>query len=266
MSTPPSLTPQPPPGGPPAAPPAKSSNVFFWIIGGFLAFVFICVLAVGAFFFFIAHKAKQAGFDPELMRKNPGMAMAKLFVSAHPDVDLVSSNESTGTIVIRDKKDGKLTTMRFDSQKNTMVVIDDKGNQAAVKISGDGSTGAVEITGSGPDGSGTVKIGTNADKPPDWVPVYPGSTPQSNFSVTGTGDRSGTYVFVTKDATEKVLSYYADALKSGGLTASTTTSNTDGKVSGIVTGSVKDEKRTVMVTAGPDEDGTHVNVVFTEKK
>src|SRR5438270_8777032 len=151
MSTP--VTPQPPV---PPAPPAKSSNVFFWIIGGFLAFVFICVLAVGTFFFFIAHKAKQAGLDPDLMRKNPGMAMAKLFVSAHPDVDLISSNESTGTIVIRDKKDGKVTTMKFDPEKKTMVVIDEKGNQAAVKISGDGPNGSVEITGSGPDGNGTV--------------------------------------------------------------------------------------------------------------
>src|SRR5437016_12962452 len=135
----PSVTPQPPAGGLPAGQPAKSGKVLFWIIGGILAFVFFCVLAIGAVFFFIAHKVKQAGLDPELLRKNPGMAMAKLFVSAHPDVTLVSSNESTGTIVIRDKKDGKITTLKFDPQKNTMVVIDDKGNQAAIKVSGEGS-------------------------------------------------------------------------------------------------------------------------------
>jgi hypothetical protein len=116
----------------------------------------------------------------------------------------------------------------------------------------------------GPDG--TIKIGNNADKAPGWVPTYPGSSPQSTMSVNTNGNQSGTYVFVTQDASDKVLSYYADALKSSGLNASTTSNNTDGKVSGIVTASDQDRKRTVVVTVGPDSDGVHVSVTFEEKK
>jgi hypothetical protein len=98
------------------------------------------------------------------------------------------------------------------------------------------------------------------------VPVYPGSTPQNTMSVSANGNQSGTYVFVTQDASDKVLSSYADALKGSGMTASTTSNNTDGKVSGIVTGSDQDHKRSVLVTVSPETDGTHVSVTFEEKK
>jgi hypothetical protein len=86
------------------------------------------------------------------------------------------------------------------------------------------------------------------------------------MSVNANGSQSGTYVFTTQDTSDKVLSFFGDALKSAGLSASTTSNNTDGKVSGIVTASDQDHKRSVVVTVSPESDGVHVSVTFEEKK
>jgi len=48
-------------------------------------------------------------------------------VAANPDLETVSNDDSTGTIVVRDKKSGKISTMRVDSEKRTMTVTDDQG-------------------------------------------------------------------------------------------------------------------------------------------
>ncbi|HJX84364.1 MAG TPA: hypothetical protein VJ723_08490, partial [Candidatus Angelobacter sp.] len=206
------------------------------------------------------HKMKEAGFDAALAQKNPGLASAKLMVAFNHDLEIVSSDDSAGTVTIRNKQTGKTITYRFDRQKNSMVVVDENGKESSVTISGSGSSANMEVK--SPEGS--VKIGSGADGPPSWVPVYPGSTAQNTMSVNENGKRSGTYSLVTQDSVDKVLSYYTDALKSAGLTASTTTFNANGKTGGSVTG--EDNGRNVGVIVGSDNDGTHVTVTFGEKK
>jgi len=287
-----STTPPPAPPTAPTTPPipaaaaqpvvaANKSNTLLWVLGGCGVFIVLCIVVVAGLGFFLMHKAKQAGIDPELIQKNPALAVAKMTVAANPDLETVSNDDSTGTIVVRDKKSGKISTMRVDSEKRTMTVTDDQGKTVTMKldpsnnrlvvtddqgktatITANPDAGNMEIK--GPDG--TVKIGANGDKAPGWVPTYPGSSPQSTFSVSANGGQSGSYVFATQDAADKVLSYYADQIKAGGMTASTTSNNTDGKVSGIVSGTDQDRKRTVVVTVIPEKDGVQVNVTFEEKK
>jgi hypothetical protein len=282
MSSAPSTTPQPPPGGPPAAPPTKGGGkVFLWILGGCASIVVLGVLVFVGLGFFVYHKAKQIGLDPDLMQKNPVLAVAKLTVAANPDLETVSSDDSSGTIVVHDKKTGRTSTMRVDPDKQIMVVTDDQGKTVTMKldrannrlvmtddqgktatISADTKAGSVEIK--GPDGN--VKFGGAADKAPDWVPVYPGSSPQSTFSANNAGEIGGTYSLTTSDAADKVMSYYGDALKSGGFKVSTTTSNTDGKIGGFVTGQDDNTKRSVTITVGTENGSTHIAVIYGEKK
>jgi len=243
------------PGG---APPAKKSNVLLWVLGGCGTLVLLIIIAVVGLGMWGMHKAREAGLDPELMKKNPGLATARMTVAMNKDLELVSSDDSAGTIVVRDKKSGKTSTMKFDAEKKTMVIIDENGKQGTITASDSG----MEMK--GPDGS--VKIGAGADKPPDWVPMYPGATPKSTFSATSGDEQTGSFGFVTSDAPEKVLSTYGDQLKSGGFKVSTTSNTTDGKVAGIVTAEDKDSKRTVMVTASADDKSTNVSVNFSAKK
>ncbi|HEY6306077.1 MAG TPA: hypothetical protein VI488_06400 [Candidatus Angelobacter sp.] len=282
MSSAPSTTPQPPAGGPPAAPPTKGGGkVFLWILGGCASIVVLGILVFVGLGFFVYHKAKQIGLDPELMQKNPVLAVAKLTVAANPDLETVTSDDSTGTIVVHDKKTGRTSTMRVDPDKQIMVVTDDQGKTVTMKldrannrlvmtddqgktatISADTKAGSVEIK--GPDGN--VKLGTGADKAPDWVPAYSGSNPQGGLSMSNATEQTGSFGFVTSDSPDKVLSYYSGALKSAGFKVTSTTSNADGKVGGMVSGQNDGQKRTVAFIVTTENDGTHVAATYNEKK
>jgi hypothetical protein len=253
MSTMPPTGPQTP-GAPP---PGKKSNVLLWVLGGCGSLILLVIIAFVGIGYWGMHKAKEAGIDPELMKKNPGLAGARMAVAMNKDLELVSTDDSAGVIVVRNKKTGKTSTMKFDAAKKTMVVIDENGKQGTITATDNG----MEMK--SPEGS--MKMGASADKPPDWVPAYPGATPQSNFSATSNGEQTGSFTFATSDPAEKVLSTYGDLLKSGGFKVSTTSNTTDGKVSGIVTAEDKSNKRTVMATAAPDDKGTNVSVTFTVK-
>jgi hypothetical protein len=276
------VSPQPPAGGPPAAPAAKSSGlkIFLWILGIFGGLMVLAVVGVMALGFFVIHKAKQAGFDPELAKKNPVLAAAKLSVALNPDTETVSSDDSSGTIIIRDKKTGKTSTMKVDPDAQTMTVTDDQGKTVTMKLDTrtnrlvvtDDKGKTATITANTQAGNmeiktdeGNVKIGTNADKPPDWVPVYPSADVKPTFSVSANGEQSASYTFSTKDAVDKVLSYYETNLKTSGMKTSNTISNSNGKTAGMTTGTTDNDKRTVMVMATTDDDGTHVNVTYTSK-
>lgn len=283
MSTTPSASPQPAPGGPAAAPAKTGSGakVFLWIFGGCVGIVLIGIICFAAISFFVIHKVRQAGLDPDLMQKNPVLAVAKLSVATNPDLDMVSSNDASGTIVVRNKKtgktstmkvdpdrkimvitdeDGKTVTMKLDPSTNRLVVTDDKGKTAT--ITADQKAGTVEIKGE----DGSLKLGGVADKPPAWVPAYPGSNPTANFSASSNLEQTGNFSFVTSDSSDKVVSFYADALKNAGLTVSQTTTSSNGKVSGGVTGTSDADKRSIIVAFDAENDGTHVNVTFSVKK
>ena len=208
------------------------------------------------------HKAKQAGFDSELARKNPALAGAKLAVAMNPDVEIVSSDDNAGTITVRDKKTGKVATMKFDPQKKQMIITDEKGQTTTLSSAGEGSAGTMEVK--GPEG--TVKLGSGAEKSPAWVPVYPGASPQNTFSANQAGQESGSYTFTTGDSAEKVTSYYSGALKSGGFSVSATTTDNQGKPGGMLTGEDKATSRAVMVMLDTESDGTHVNVTYSAKQ
>ncbi|HLW53207.1 MAG TPA: hypothetical protein VKW06_10230 [Candidatus Angelobacter sp.] len=275
MSTAPTASPQPPAGGPPAAPKSGGgAKVFLWILGIFAGFFVLIIVAFAALGFYAAHKIKQAA-------GNPVYAAAKFMVAANPDLETVTSDDSSGTITVRDRKTGKVSTMKVDPDKKVMVVTDENGKSVTMKldtahnklvmtdehgktasITADAQSGNVEIKSQ----DGTMKLGAGADKAPDWVPVYPGAAPQNTFSASDDKSITGSYVFTTKDPVDKVLGYYGDTLKAGGFKISNTTTNSNGKVAGLVSGSTDGDKQTVIVTAGEDTDGTKVSVSYNSKK
>lgn len=261
MSSTPS-SPQTPGGAPPAPQKSSGAKIILWIVGIVVGLILISFASCAVLGFYAMHKAKQAGFDSDLMKKNPGLATAKMAVAMSPDTEIVSSDDNAGTITVRDKKTGKVVTMKFDPQKKAMVITDENGKTTSMTMTGEGANASMEMK--GPEG--TMKIGNSSDKTPDWVPVYPGSSPQGTFSASRGAEQTGSYTFVTKDPADKVISFYGDSLKSGGFAVSNMTSNSDGKVGGMVSGEDKGNKRAVVVSLGTENDGTHVNVTFSIKQ
>ncbi len=260
-AVPPNLPPNAPPSFPPASqaplPPGKKSNALVWILGGVVVVVlgFTAMCGIGGFL--LLHKAKQAGFDSSLLSTNPGYAAAKMVATLNKDVDVLSTDDSSGTIKVRDKKTGQTTTLRFDPATKRMVVTDGEGKQSTVSITGDGDKTALNIQ----SADGTAKFGAGDSHMPAWVPVYPGSTPRGTFSAQGKEGSQSAFGFKTGDAPAKVLEYYQNQLKSSGFTISGTFNSPTG---GLI--SAENGKRTLTVTVGASGNETTGSLMAVEKE
>jgi hypothetical protein len=262
---PPGYQQQPPPGYPPGmppqpAPPPKKSNVLMWVLIGVGGFVLLLILAAGAGSYFLYRTVKNAGFDAALMQRNPGLAMAKMVTAMNPDYQTVSTNDSSGTITVREKSTGKVITLRFDPEKKTMVIVGEDGQEAKISVSGDSTNGGVEIQ--GPDG--TVRIGATAgNAAPAWVPAYPGSATQGVGSSQTPEGSAYSYAFNTPDSTSKVIAYFQDALKTQGFTVNQVVTTGQG---GMLQAEDSAKKHSVVLIIGSSNDGTSVSVTAVEKK
>lgn len=244
-------TPIPPQGQPPVA---KKTSIWVWILGGIAIFLFAITLTCGVIGYLGVRMIKNAGFDSDLMKNNPGLAMAKMATAMNPNYETVKTNDRAGTIVVREKSTGKLITMKFDPDTKKMVITSDDGKQASVSMDSNGFTAQ--------SADGTVKIGAGATSAPAWVPVYPGSSPQNTMSSTGAQGSQNTFTFKSKDPANKIIAYYSDQLKAAGFTISMTTNTEQG---GMVLASDEGKKHTISVSVGSSADGTETAVTAIEK-
>ena len=240
-----------PPGQP--VPPKKKTSPIVWILIGVVAFMFIAVvLAVGTLYFVGRKVARD-------ITSNPAGAVTRLIAAANPDVDVLKYDETRGIITVRDKKTGKTFTMNFEDVKNGKFVMQEEGKPA---VTMETSASGLEVK----SAEGNLKIGAGG-KAPDWVPGYPGSNPEGTFGMQGNDGETGSYHFKTKDAADKILSFYSDALGKAGLKVNSTTTSENGKTSGgMVMGEDESKKRSAMVTVGTEEGESTVSVTFSVKK
>ncbi|HTS65598.1 MAG TPA: zinc ribbon domain-containing protein [Candidatus Acidoferrales bacterium] len=242
--TPPPITPQmtPPQMAPPspvvaaAAPAPRKTSPIVWILVAVGAIFVLCIVGVIGVGMYVAHLAR-----------NPGVALARLITAANPDAEVVSTDNRANTITIRNRKTGEEVTMSFDDVKN-----------GRFKMSAIGKHGEVA----------NVEIGGGPGKMPSWVPEYPGSKVQGNFTAQGddgTGRGAGGIVtFESSDPPSKVMDYYEDKVKSMSMKVTSTFAGTDG---GIMIAADPDDKRTLQVTVGKSSDGgSTIGLTFGEKR
>jgi hypothetical protein len=241
-------TPVPPAGG--AQPAKKKSPLLYILIGCGGVVVLAGVLVVAAISFGL-YKAKQAGLDPELLQKNPAVAMVKMAVAANPDAELVSIDEDRGIVKILDKKTGKTVTMNFEDIKNGKFSLEgDNGEKVSLETEGEGGLKMKSADGSATLGGGPVTL-------PSWLPSYPGSTPQGAFSVQDKSGASAAFHFTTNDAPAKVLQFYEAGLKKSGLTVESS--------GGVISATEASQGREAVVTVAPSGSGSQVSATFKSK-
>lgn len=245
---------------PPVVPgaPAKKVSPLVWILGGLAVLMFGGMLTCGVIGFLAVRAVKNAGFDPDLMQRNPGLAMAKMAAALHPDLQTVSTNERAGTITMREKSTGKMVTFKFDTEKKTLVMTGDDGKTVNIGVTGDGNNGALTVQ----SAEGSMRFGAGGSVP-SWVPTYPGSSPEGNYAAKNAQGEQNSFSFKTKDAPSKILTYYQDQLKSAGFGVTQTVTSDQG---GMISAENNDKSRTVVVTVGTSSEGSQANVMAVEKK
>lgn len=244
-----------PPQGP------QKSNTLMWILVSLGIVIFLVVAGVSVASYVLYRTVKNAGFDADLFRKNPGMAVTKMVATLHPDMELVSSDDKTGTVTVRDKTTGKLVTFRWDVDKKTLVMTGDDGKEVKVSATGEAQNGTFQVE----NGGATMKFGSGGagNSVPAWAPVYPGTTPEGTLSAqTGDGSQN-TYTFKTHDPAGKVLEYFKQQLTSAGFKVTMAAATDQG---GMVQATDEGGKRSVLITAGTSTEGVEGSVTVIEKK
>jgi hypothetical protein len=225
----------------PAAPPKRKTSPLVWVLVIVLGLFVAGGIAVVGAGLFVVHKAKQAGLDPDLIQKNPGLAVSKMVVAANPDLEVLDANERRGTITVREKSTGKEFTLNFE---------DIKQGKFSMKEGGMGK-------------GATFEFGSGGSKLPQWIPTYPGSKLEGTFAGSSGEGSGGMGNFNTKDSPAQVISYYQDQLRSAGFKITTTASTEE---SSMLTAEDEGTKRTLSVTVSKGSEGTTANLIFGVKR
>ncbi|HBY62854.1 MAG TPA: hypothetical protein DEH78_23775 [Solibacterales bacterium] len=221
---------------PQSAPAGKSTSPLKIILIVLAVFIVLGVAAVLGIGWFTYSKMKEAGVDAELMQRNPALATAKIAAAFNPNIEVLSVDERTETVQIREKSTGKVTTVKLgDLKQGKITVQDNEGNTVSV--------------------GGEVKL-------PDWAPPYPGAKQTGTASVQGAEGEAGNVVMQTSDSLEKVFQFYEEKLKAGGF--KTTVVN---KAEGAWTLAAADDagKRSLNIVGNRQGDETSVTLTFTGK-
>jgi hypothetical protein len=214
-------------------PARRKTSPLVWIlaaIGGVILLVIIGLFAAGFY-----------------MARNPEAVWAKLVNLANPNAEVLSVDNTSKQITIRDKRNGKQVTVSFDDLRSgrfRLSATDENGNV------------------------GRIEVGAGSGKLPGWLPTYPDAKIQSQ--VTGVGDagresvEGGMYTFTTRDEPARVTSFYQEKCRDLGMTVDLSMATSDG---GKIAARDEDGNRTLVVLfAGASSDGTTVTVTFKRKR
>jgi hypothetical protein len=174
------------------------------------------------------------------MQANPERKSAELLIGMHPDFSVVSSNDATKEMTIKEDKTGKEMTFSYQDIAN----------------------GKFEMTTS--DGEkismGTVDI-TNL---PTWLTLPADATATGGYQKESAGKASGAIVFTTALTADEAKEFFQksfDAWPSGSGSSSTVTFN--GVERHTLEKKASDKEIAVIVQA--DAAATNVTVTYAEK-
>jgi hypothetical protein len=246
---------QPQPAGAPALAPPKASSsnkVLLWVLGGCGGLLLLVIIGVVAFTMWMKQKVGN-------LQRNPAVAAAELLVRANPELEVVASDYTKGTLTIRNRKSGEtLTIDANDVKQGRFTFKDGKGSEVHVNAP-EGGAGPVQIQSA--DGQTTFGAGTKVQTPA-WLPTYPGTPVEGVMSTSGKDGISGTIVQKTGDSPDQVMESFAKALKAGGFQVSTIR-NPGG---GIVIAEDKATKRHVMASIGTSQGQTAATITYRERR
>ena len=249
-----------PMGSPAGAPPPAKGGALKWVLFGCLGLILVGGLVTAGVVWWGVHKAKQL-VDTDLASRNPALAAAKMIATLNPDLEILSMDESRGTITIRDKKQNKTLTFNAEDVKNGKFSFETEEGKMEVQTGGSGQEGTVRIK--GPDGEMTM--GGNV-KLPAWLPAYPGAETTGSFGVQSSKEgQGGTVAFKTSDSVEKVAAFYDAALRGAGITVTRHSMQSEGSNVVTLVGKDAGDRRDAGITISTQDGATQISLTFQSK-
>jgi len=243
---------------PQSVPPQKKGlSVWAWVAIGCVGILVLCGVAFTTVAWWGARKVQSIAQD---YKDNPGMATVKMITAMNPDLELVSSDEASGKVTIKNKKTGEVVTVNMADIQNGKISFDTPQGQSSMSF--DTSGGKLEVQGA----NGETATFGGSTQLPSWVPAYPGATAEGVYAAEDASQRGGTFGLTTGDAVNDVFAYYKSQLEGGGFKVTESKYSGTGGEGGMVVGESADGNRTVTFTLAAESGKTRVAGVFSEKK
>jgi hypothetical protein len=203
-------------------------------------------------------KLKEVTGDLDF-EKNPAKSAALMALRLNPELEIVTVNDATGEVTVKEKKSGDTVTMSFeDIAQGKFTIKNSKGETVTMDASNAEKQGVVV---NGPEGQ-TV-IGGTQSAPPEWVLVYPGASHTGGMRNERGKSVNGSYAMETTDKLEKASAYYSEHLKADGYELNyTTTTSSDGNIS-MISGTKDNGKRTLTVMIQGLDGKTHIALSYS---
>jgi hypothetical protein len=174
----------------PATPSPTGMSTTKKIVMALLILAAILIAAMIGMGLFVAKKAVD-------FVENPVGTAAALLKAANADLEVLETNEKSGTIRVRDKKKNETYEINFEDLKK----------------------GKVTVIQQAPGGEEKVAFEMGKDtKAPAWVPAYPGAKVAGGFRGANADKERGFASMISTDPPAKVAAHYEAELKKAGYT------------------------------------------------
>jgi hypothetical protein len=188
---------------------------------------------------------EASGYSESQMKSNPIQALAGMAAKMRPDLKIASVDGAGQTVTLKDTS-GALSTFKFDPQTKTLVLVPAARPRVAENL---------------PPGQ---PASTPSNGTPDWMPVYPATTPEIvSSAVTPEGDKETIAKFKSQDKPPAIVHFFQTKLQESGFNIEVASS---GEQSGMIQAKDAEKKRMLILHVGPDETGTLSRVVTVQKK
>ena len=220
----------------------KDKKRILLIVGSGALAVLLAVLIPGG------GGANANGYSESRMKSNPIQALASMAAKMRPDLEIASIDGARQTVTLKDKS-GALSTFRFDQQTKVLVPV---------------PAAPPKVAEAQPLPPAEQAASTPLRWMPEWMPIYPATTPEIVSSVvTPEGDKETIATFKSDDKPTEIVQFYQTKLQESGFKIEVASSGEQG---GMIQAQDAEKKRMLLLNVKPDEAGTISRVVTVQQK
>lgn len=150
----------------------------------------------------------------------------------------MSADKDARIVTFRAAKSGQEITFSYHDTEEGRVSFSSEGKTATIDVETEEGREGAGVTIKTDEGSAAFRTSAEMESVPEWVPVYPGSTPKGTFDSEAGELRAGAFTFATQDALDDVFDYFASEIERSGLEVTSGTTTADG---GLLVASSSDE-------------------------